>query len=91
MKILLLLLFGLFFSPCVSVNAEIVHKVEGNKIIAVSTKSSSSKVEETPYIYVDTKGKEYRVYKTAKGRYFVNKVSAKGKEYKYYLPKDIKL
>ena len=89
MKILLFLLLGLF-SPCLSAFAEVTHKVEGNKIIAVSTKSSSSsKVEETPYTYVDTKGKEYKVYKSIKGKYFIKKVSTKGKEYNWYLPKEI--
>ena len=58
---------------------------DGNfKALARST--SAATAETTGKTYTDRTGKVYPVYKTAKGRYFINKVSGKtGKTYKYYL------
>lgn len=53
---------------------------------AIQRATSATTAEPTDKTYTDRTGKVYPVYKTDKGRYFVNKVSGKtGKEYRYYL------
>lgn len=53
-------------------------------------KQSNKEYTKTKYTFKDSKGKEYPIYLTAKGRAFVFKVSKKtNKEYRYYLPKEI--
>lgn len=53
---------------------------------ALQRSTSAATAEQTGKTYTDRQGKVYPVYKTGKGKYFINKVSGKtGKEYKYYL------
>lgn len=47
--------------------------------------------QQTKYTYEDKKGVKYPIYITKNGAVYIIKISAKtNKEYKYYLPKDIK-
>lgn len=63
-------------------------QVNGNVITSVKadSKRESKPAEKTAYVYKDSQGKTYPVYKSAKGKMFVNKVSSKtGKTYKMYI------
>lgn len=63
---------------------------KGNNFEQVSSKNTGSKSTKTQYTWTDSRGKTYPIYITNNGRCFINKVSAKsGKEYKYYLPKEV--
>lgn len=84
MKYILSILVALFMS--VTCYSEVV-KV-GN-IIKVTTNTTSDTL--TPYTWQDKDGKLYPIYKTKKGAYYIIKISKKtGKQYKYYLPKEVK-
>lgn len=62
----------------------------GNNFESISKRKSAQQVFKTKYTYTDSKGNKYPIYITEKGKCFVYKTSQKtGKEYKYYLPKDI--
>lgn len=64
---------------------------KGNTFEQVSSKKTSSS-KQTQFTWTDSKGKTYPIFITKNGRCFVNKISSKtGKEYKYYLPKEIAL
>lgn len=53
----------------------------------IATKTEEIK---TVYTYKDSKNNEYPIYITAKGACYIKRISQKtGKEYKYYLPKEI--
>lgn len=53
-----------------------------------ATGASRVPPKKTTYTYTDSKGVKYPVYESAKGRYFVIRVSKNtGKEYRYYLDK----
>lgn len=68
-------------------NAQVVK--EGNTFTQTKTEKVT-KVKKTQYTYKDSKGIEYPIYTSSRGSLYVIKVSKKtGKEYKYYLPKDI--
>jgi hypothetical protein len=68
-------------------NAEV--KREGNTFKTEQTSSASTGTQ-TKYTWQDKEGTEYPIFITKKGACYVNKVSKKtGKEYKYYLPKEI--
>lgn len=61
----------------------------GNNFTQVSTKTSDS-APVTKFTWIDSKGKIYPIFVTSKGRCYIYKVSSKtGKEYKYYLKKDV--
>lgn len=64
-------------------------QVNGNVITNVKSdkaKRESKPAEKTTYVYKDSQGKTYPVYKSANGKLFVNKISAKtGKPYKMYI------
>lgn len=65
------------------------HQINGNNIVAVSQTKQKKEAQKTSYTYT-IKGKTYEVYKGAKGSYYIIRTSTKtGKEYKYYLPKDV--
>jgi uncharacterized protein YpmB len=65
------------------------YQINGNNIVAVSQTKAKKEAQKTSYTYT-IKGKIYEVYKGAKGSYYIIRTSAKtGKEYKYYLPKDV--
>lgn len=52
--------------------------------------TSVNKDTKTKYTWEDKEGNKYPIYITKKGTCYVLRVSKKtGKEYKYYLPKDI--
>lgn len=65
------------------------YQINGNNIVAVSQAKQKKEAQKTTYTYT-IKGKTYEVYKGAKGSYYIIRTSAKtGKDYKYYLPKDV--
>ena len=46
--------------------------------------------EITPYTWTDKDGVKYVVFESKKGSYYIIKISKKtGKDYKYYLPKEV--
>lgn len=46
--------------------------------------------QKTSYQYEDSKGNKYPIYKSKRGSFYVVKTSKKtGKEYRYYLPKEM--
>lgn len=65
--------------------AEVVRN--GNTFETVQTSQTNV---QTPYTWKDKDGKTYPIYITKKGACYVKRISKKtGKEYKYYLPKEI--
>lgn len=65
------------------------YQINGNNIVAVSQAKQKKEAQKTSYTYT-IKGKTYEVYKGAKGSYYIIRTSTKtGKDYRYYLPKDI--
>lgn len=84
MKFLILLALAIF--SFTSLNAEI--KREGDTFkVETSIKASDT---QTKYTWEDKEGNKYPIFITKKGACYVVRVSKKtGKEYKYYLPKDI--
>lgn len=90
MKKLFIVIIALLFS-CITCGAQVVR--EGNTF-SVETKAKTSKKSEpiaTNLSYKDKKGNVYPIYVTERGSVFVIKVSKKtGKEYRYYLPKEVK-
>lgn len=63
------------------------YQINGSNIVAVAKQKKEA--QKTSYTYT-IKGKAYQVYQGAKGSYYIIRVSGKtGKEYKYYLPKDV--
>lgn len=66
--------------------AEVVRN--GNTFETVQTSQTDV---QTPYTWKDKDGKTYPIYITKKGACYVKRISKKtGKEYKYYLPKEIR-
>ena len=60
---------------------------EGNVYVQ---KTTTVKEKETGDYYQDKDGIRYIIYVSPKGSLYIKKISKKtGKEYKYYLPKDI--
>lgn len=60
---------------------------EGNVYVQ---KTTTVKEKETGIYYQDKDGIRYIIYVSPKGSLYIKKISKKtGKEYKYYLPKDI--
>ena len=55
----------------------------GNKLVRVDTVSKPKNID-TGYIVVTKEG-THKVYKSAKGKYFINRMSASGKIYKQYI------
>lgn len=82
-KAILCILLALF---CISVDAQV--KREGNTFkVEQTTKASDTK---TQFTWEDSKGNKYPIYITKRGACYVLRVSKKtGKEYKYYLPKEV--
>lgn len=68
-------------------NAQIVK--EGNTFKQIKEKTEVV-AQKTSYQYEDSKGNKYPIYKSKRGSLYVIKTSKKtGKEYKYYLPKEM--
>lgn len=85
MKKFLIILTVLIISAVGQINAEVVRN--GNVFETVQTSQSDV---QTPYTWKDKEGKTYPIYISKKGACYVKRVSKKtGKEYKYYLPKEI--
>lgn len=83
-KFILCLLLALF---CITVNAEV--KREGDTF-KVEQSSRTSQGEKTKYTWEDKEGNKYPIYITKRGACYILKTSKKtGKQYKYYLPKNI--
>lgn len=82
-KIILCALLALF---CITANAKV--KREGNNFKVEQTSKASD--TQTKYTWEDKEGNKYPIFITKKGACYVLRISKKtGKEYKYYLPKDI--
>lgn len=65
------------------------YQINANNIVAVSQAKQKKEAQKTSYTYT-IKGKTYEVYQGAKGSYYIIRTSAKtGKDYRYYLPKDV--
>lgn len=61
------------------------YKIEGNKVVKIDQPKQASKATKTTLIRT-IKGKDYPVFKSERGAYYIERVSAKsGKEYKQYL------
>lgn len=72
---------------CITANAEV--KREGDTF-KVEQSSRTSQGEKTKYTWEDKEGNKYPICITKRGACYVLRTSKKtGKEYKYYLPKDI--
>lgn len=66
------------------------YKKEGNNFIQQPRTGSKQQPKETPFTFVDNKGKQYVIYITSTGACFVLKTSRNtGKDYRYYLDTDI--
>lgn len=82
-KLILCILLALF---CITVNAEV--KRDGDTFKVEQTSGASD--TQTKYTWEDKDGNKYPIYITKKGACYVLRTSKKtGKEYKYYLPKEI--
>ena len=82
-SLILCILLALF-----SINTYAEVKREGNTFKTEQT--VGSKGTETKYTWEDKEGNKYPIFITKKGACYVLRTSKKtGKEYKYYLPKDI--
>lgn len=80
--IILALLLGSFTGY-----AEVTREGDIFKVEKTATTSSDT---QTKYTWQDKEGNKYPIFITKKGACYVKRVSKKtGKEYKYYLPKDI--
>lgn len=83
-KFILCILLALF---CITVNAEV--KREGDTF-KVEQSSRTSQDEKTKYTWEDKEGNKYPIYITKRGACYILRTSKKtGKQYKYYLPKNI--
>lgn len=82
-KLILCILLALF---CITVDAQV--KREGNTFKVEQTAKTSD--TQTKYTWEDKGGNKYPIYITKRGACYVLRTSKKtGKEYKYYLPKDV--
>lgn len=82
-KLILCILLALF---CINVNAEV--KREGDTF--KTEQSAKSTGTQTKYTWEDKQGNKYPIFITKRGACYIVRTSKKtGKEYKYYLPKDI--
>ena len=85
MKYIIALLVALVLS--VSSYADVVRNGDTFK---VENTTSVNKDTQTKYTWEDKESNKYPIYITKKGACYVIRTSKKtGKEYKYYLPKDI--
>lgn len=85
MKKFLIALVVLIIGAVGQINAEVVRN--GNTFETVQTSQTDV---QTPYTWKDKDGIVHPIYITKKGACYIKRISKKtGKEYKYYLPKDI--
>lgn len=84
MKHLILCIFLALF--CINIHAEV--KRENNTFKVEQT--LKAKDTQTKYTWEDKNGNKYPIFITKRGACYIIRVSKKtGKEYKYYLPKDV--
>ena len=90
MKRFLIILVGLLICSS-TINAQVSYKRQGNTFASTkSNRGSGKEPTKTKYTWQDSEGKSYSIYMGSTGSCFVMKVSKKtGKEYRYYLGKDI--
>ena len=82
-KFILCLLLALF---CVTANAEVKRNGDTFKVEQTSKTSDT----QTKYTWEDKEGNKYPIYITKKRACYILRTSKKtGKEYKYYLPKNV--
>lgn len=85
MKYIIVLLVALSMS--VAGYADVVRDGDNFKVEKTTSVNQDTK---TKYTWEDKEGNKYPIYITKKGACYVLRISKKtGKEYKYYLPKDI--
>lgn len=82
-KLILCILLALF---SINIHAEVKREGDTFKVEQASKASDT----QTKYTWEDKEGNKYPIFITKKGACYVLRTSKKtGKEYKYYLPKDI--
>ena len=87
-KSIFLTILSLFISLAVyATKPDSIYTRHGNTFVTVKTKSPSA--IPTQYKWRDSEGKDYTIYLTATSCYII-KISKKGKEYKQYLPKEVR-
>lgn len=85
-KIVLIILLILSVGNISAQNKRVEYSLEGNTLKVITKKSE---VTLTPYIWTDREGKTYPIYKTDKSCFIIKKSKKTGKEYRYYLPKEV--
>lgn len=71
-----LFIFSLLLFCSFSANAEIVRE------------GTTFKYEQDELMPTDSNNIVYSVYRSANGKFYINRISANGKIYKYYFPKE---
>lgn len=62
----------------------------GKEYSSVQTKSEKNEDENTGYVWKDKSGQTYEIYITKRNACYIWRTSKKtGKQYKYYLPKEV--
>lgn len=85
----IILAIAMLLTMGVQAQSQQKYQTNGNNIVAVSQAKQKKEAQKTSYTYT-IKGKTYEVYQGAKGSYYIVRTSTKtGKDYKYYLPKDV--
>ena len=63
--------------------------IQENKKFSLENTKGKSEIIQTDYTWETRDGKEYNIFITGNGKFYINKISKNtGKEYKYYLPKE---
>jgi hypothetical protein len=85
--IVVAILAAMMFIGTISAFADVVRNGDTFKVEA---KSDSADAKKTRFTWEDKEGKTYPIYVTKNGACYVYRISKKtGKEYKYYLPKEV--
>ena len=87
MKKTLTILTLLFWGITSHAQTKVKQDDKGN-FIQVSNVREKGKDKETGQTYTDTKGQEYKVYKSINDKLYIVRVSKAGNEYKQYLKVD---
>lgn len=74
-------IFSLLLLCSFSTNAEIVRE-------GTTFKYEKKQDELMPFTFTDSNNVVYSVYRSANGKFYINRISANGKIYKYYFPKE---
>lgn len=82
-KQILVFIFGLC-STFAMAQEKPTYRIEGSQLVRVETKEKA--IDQKTGLYVNISGKDYPVYISKNGAYYVVRISKKsGKEYKQYL------